>query len=423
MKITLLAYGSRGDVQPYVALALALKERGHAPKVAAPANFAEFVKGHGLEYAGLEGDSRAMLDDETARRCIWEGGNLGFFLHMRKLMRPTRQAFMDSLLAASRGADMLLSSPVTEFFTPSLAEATGARCALSFLAPQSPSSHFAPMLLGADNFGLGPLNRLAHFFFESAWWGINREDVNHARRAWGLKPLSGNPSPVHRKKGGLVLFGYSPQLVPRPLDWPASHVVTGAWRLPSGASKGLASDQDDPGFLGWLEDGPPPVYFGFGSMPVPDHLEFLEMCSEICEELGLRALIGPGWNDLKMQACDLPDNLAIVEQADHAWLFPHCAAVVHHGGSGTTHAALAAGLPAVVCSFFADQPFWGRRVEGLGAGRHFRFQNISPARLRRALIDALSEPCQVRAAQAGAAMQAEQGLQAAADALERFSKA
>jgi sterol 3beta-glucosyltransferase len=212
-------------------------------------------------------------------------------------------------------------------------------------------------------------------------------------------------------------MGFSPHLFPKPSDWADSIHVTGPWTLPEGA--GTGDDSRDPGFVAWLEESPP-VYFGFGSMPVPHHEAFIEMASEICEELGLHALIGPGWNDLKMQACDLPDNLALIEQADHAWLFPQCAAVTHHGGSGTTHAAVMAGVPSVVCPFFADQPFWGRQIHSLGLGSVLPFRKISPDRLKRALLDALDEKTQAKASAMGALMRQEKGAARAVQVLERF---
>ncbi len=419
MKITILAYGSRGDVQPYVALGLALKARGHAPCLAVPENFTDFVRSFGLEAASIAGDTRALMDFEDARRWIWEGRNLEFFLGMRRAILPVREKFAADMLAACRGASGVLSSPVTEFIAPSVAEAVGARCALSFLAPQVPSGAYAPIPVGLASFGLAPLNRLSHAVFEAAWWRINRPQVNQARRGWGLAPQRRSPSPGHRKRGSLVLMGYSAAVAPPPPDWSENLLVTGAWQLPAQAAAQMPGDHHDQGFLRWLEEGPPPVYFGFGSMPVPDHAEFMEMAAEVCEELGMRALIGAGWNDVSAQACDLPDNLAVVEQADHAWLFSHCAAAVHHGGAGTTQAALSAGLPSVVCSFFADQPYWGRRVEALGAGRHFHFRDISPRRLKRALQEAISEGCQARASELAAAMAAEGGAAMAAGALEK----
>ncbi len=314
----------------------------------------------------------------------------------------------------------MLNSPVTEFIGPSAAEAAGARSALSFLAPMLPSSEFASPAFPVSSFGLPFLNTLSHDLASWGWWSIHKQGVNQARQRWGLPPLGASPTTGYLKKGGLALMGFSPSLFPRPADWNPGSVVTGAWELPSGSRGSESQDAEDPGFLAWLEDGAPPVFFGFGSMPVPDHEGFMEMAASLCEELGLRALIGPGWNDLDMAACDLPDNLAVVEKADHAWLFPQCAAVVHHGGAGTTQAALRAGVASVVCPFFADQPFWAKRVAALGAGTRLPFRKMDYPGLRGALLDALSEKTQARAAALGLAMRQEQGCDRAVDALEAW---
>jgi sterol 3beta-glucosyltransferase len=423
MRVTLLAYGSRGDVQPYVALALALKAKGHLPRLAAPENFKGFVEGFGIEFAPLAGDTRAMLEKGGLTRLIWEGRNRAFFTQVRNDMEPFKERYWDDLLASCQGADIVVSSPVTEFITQSLAEAVGAKCALSFLAPQAPSSRFASFALPFSTLHFPFLNRLSHWAFERAWWGMSRDWVNQARGRWGLAPLSASPSPAFRSKGGLLLNAFSPLIFERPSDWPESFVLTGAWQLGEGAQAGASGDQDDPGFVQWLEDGPPPVFFGFGSMPVPDHEGFLEMAAEVCEDLGMRALIGAGWNDIATAACDLPDNLAIVEHADHAWLFPQCAAIVHHGGAGTTHAGLSAGVPNLVCPFFADQPFWGGRVEKLGVGVRLPFRDIRAGTLKASLLDVLDEQLQSRASALGAALRQERGAEAAVGALERLAGA
>lgn len=418
MKITLLAYGSRGDVQPYVALALTLKSRGHQPVLAAPENFRAFVEGFGLAFAPLAGDTRAILEDEAIKRLIWNGRNRKFFVSVRDRLEASKEQYWDDLLAACQGAEIILSSPVTEFAAQSLAEAVGAECVLSFLAPQAPSSQFASFALPVSTLHIPLLNRLSHVLFESAWWGMSRSLMNQARHRWGLPPLTSSPSREFRRKGGLMLSGFSPLIFQRPTDWPESHVVTGAWQLSESAREGQGGDHRDIGFVQWLENGPPPVYFGFGSMPVPDHEGFLEMAAEICEGLGMRALIGAGWTDIRIAACDLPDNLAIVEQADHAWLFPQCAAVVHHGGAGTTHAGLSAGVPNLVCSFFADQPFWGKRVKALGVGGHLPFQDLNPRSLKEALLDTLSEESHRRASELGSQLRQERGSELACEALE-----
>jgi UDP:flavonoid glycosyltransferase YjiC (YdhE family) len=392
--------------------------------LAGPENFESFVRGYGLDFHAMPGDTRALMgDSEKAKQMIWKGDDRRFFLTMYEAMRPIRQAYFDSMLESARGADLVLASPVTEFSSQAACEAAGGvPCALSYFAPQAPSAEYAAFILGLRSLGLPFLNRFSHQVMQYGWWAINRAWVNEARRRWGLKPWLGSPTPALRKAGNLTLLAYSPSLFPEKPLWPEIQKVTGAWRLPDEARSSEEGDQQDEGFVRWLEEGPPPVYFGFGSMPVPEPEAFLELAAELCEELGMRALVSAGWNELKLQACDLPDNAAVVENADHNWLFPQCAAVLHHGGAGTTHAALAAGVPSIICSFFADQPFWGRQLKRSGAGLHLPFKKLDEESLRRALEGALQEGVAQRAAELGFQVKAEQGAERAADLLiERYA--
>jgi sterol 3beta-glucosyltransferase len=184
----------------------------------------------------------------------------------------------------------------------------------------------------------------------------------------------------------------------------------------------LPGDHKDAGFTQWLEGGTAPVFFGFGSMAILSGEELLDLVGVVCEDLEIRGVIGAGWTDLHGPDCDLPEGVAIADACDYAWLFPQCAAVMHHGGSGTTHTASRAGAPQIVCSLFADQPFWAKRVARTGAGIHLPFQRLSEDSLKEAVLTALSEQKAEAAAALGAAMQAEDGLAAACQALESGSK-
>lgn len=414
MKISLLAYGSRGDVQPYLALGLGLKARGHEVTFAVPENFLEFVAAEGLRAHPLVGDTKAAMESGGHAELIWKNQTYQFFVRMGKQLAQDRERYWDSILEASQGADLVLSSPVTEFLAQAVAEKVAARCVLSFLAPMVPSSDFCCFALPFQSFHFGPLNRLSHAAMALGWWQLNLPYINDARRRWNLKPWPGNPSARFRKGGGLSLLGYSPSVFPPGSDWGPKIQVTGAWQIPSMKN---SAEQNDRGFLDWLEDGPPPIFFGFGSMPLPEPEAFMEMAAELCEELGLRALMGSGWTHISTAACDLPDNLAIVEEADHAWLFPQCAAIVHHGGAGTTHAALRSGVPNLVASF-ADQPFWGAQVQRLGVGAHLPFRRLSPLALRESLQGVLQEGVQERAAALAGHMATEDGVNRAIDLLE-----
>jgi sterol 3beta-glucosyltransferase len=165
--------------------------------------------------------------------------------------------------------------------------------------------------------------------------------------------MAGEPVPV--------LHGYSEHVLPRPADWPDGALVTGYWFLESDATW-----QPPDRLRDFLAAGDPPVYVGFGSMAGADPRRLARVVAEATRRAHVRGLLAIGWGGL--DAGDLPDSVLAIDEAPHDWLFPRVAAAVHHGGAGTTAAALRAGRPSVICPFIGDQPFWGRRVRALGAG-------------------------------------------------------
>jgi sterol 3beta-glucosyltransferase len=160
----------------------------------------------------------------------------------------------------------------------------------------------------------------------------------------------------------------------------------------------------------WLDAGPPPVFLGFGSMPILDPAPVLEMAIEAARRARVRVLIGAGWTEFAGAAGGLPEYVQITDAIDHDWLFPRCQAVVHHGGTGTTGAGLTAGRPTWIFSMFMDQPYWGSRVERLGVGGYDRFTRLSVRTLSTALEVLSREDVRRRADALGRRLRAEDGV-------------
>jgi UDP:flavonoid glycosyltransferase YjiC (YdhE family) len=150
----------------------------------------------------------------------------------------------------------------------------------------------------------------------------------------------------------------------------------------------------DPALQRWISDGHPPIYFGFGSMPVPDPEALVVSIDKVCAALGERALVSAGWNHFDGAG---NDRVRIVGPVDHSAVLPQCRAVVHHGGAGTTSAALRAGKPSLVCWVGSDQPFWGSQLERLGAGASMRLSGMDASSLERHLRTVLDPECARRA--------------------------
>jgi sterol 3beta-glucosyltransferase len=239
------------------------------------------------------------------------------------------------------------------------------------------------------------------------------------RKAHGLPPQPWGTSVVHRDDGTRVPFlnGWSSHVAPDPPDWPSRGVeTTGYWFLDR------PDDWTPPAALtAFLDDGPPPVYVGFGSMAGRDPRRTTRIVLDALRRAGCRGLLASGWGGLS--ARDLPASVHLCDQVPHDWLFPRVAAVVHHGGAGTTAAGLRAGRPTVVCPFFGDQPFWGRRVHDLGAGPPPIPQtHLTAERLARALRTVTECPSiRARAAAVGEKIRREDGVANAVAFIERMA--
>jgi UDP:flavonoid glycosyltransferase YjiC (YdhE family) len=193
--------------------------------------------------------------------------------------------------------------------------------------------------------------------------------------------------------------------VPTPADWDASSHVTGYWFLPR------QPDWQPPAeLLAFLERGPAPVYVGFGSMPSQDAERKTRLVLDAVAQSGQRAILATGWGGLAQASA--PPGVFVLDSAPHDWLFERCAAVVHHGGAGTTAAGLRAGKPSVICPFFGDQPFWGRRVHALGAGpQPIPQKKLTAAALAGAMRAAATDPGMAgRAAALGEGIRQEDGV-------------
>ncbi|CCQ17131.1 putative glycosyl transferase (fragment), partial [Rhodococcus sp. AW25M09] len=235
----------------------------------------------------------------------------------------------------------------------------------------------------------GMLNRSMWALAESPRWKSMKTRENMQRTALGLPPTR-DALPVRSARyGGVEIQAYESALFPGLAEqWGPQRPFVGFL----GPSQGHRDA--DPDLDRWLQAGSAPVYFGFGSMPVPDPAALLRMIDTVIGRLGIRALVCAGWSDLtgaESVAARSNPNIMIVESVDHTSVFPRCLAAVHHGGAGTTAASARAGLPTLVCWFSADQPFWGAALHRIGAGASTKFATLSEPVLRQGIIDITTE--------------------------------
>lgn len=368
MNILILTLGSRGDVQPYVALGKGLQAAGHDVTVATSARFADFVTAHGLAFGALSDDLLVLMDSAEGRTAMEEThGVLGSMKTMVKLAqegnRINRRLMMDAWEAAQMAEPDLVIFHPKALAGAHIAEKLKIPAILAVMQPmlvatvEVPPIGVPPLKIG------GWYNKLSYQLIKMGY-GSYRGMVNTFREeTLGIKKLPRGVDILRTSSGKAlpVLHAFSPHVLPQPDDWPPYATVTGYWFL----------DEDTPWqppaeLSAFLEGGAPPVYVGFGSMAGRDPQRLTNIVVEALMRANVRGVLATGWGG--MESGDLPPSIMQIEQAPHQWLFERVAAVVHHGGAGTTAAGLRAGRPTVVCSFMGDQPFWGERVFQLGVG-------------------------------------------------------
>ncbi len=417
MRVCILTLGSRGDVQPYVALARGLDAAGHRIAVCAAPAFRPLVESHGVEFASFDtGDPQAMLRSPEGQAAIRTARNpFALFRALCRLLEPVLEKGYAEACRSTEGADAVLAAPGALPIAQALHERRDIPFAGAFLQPNHPTREFGSWLFPELPSWLPFLGGLRRASYRVTWHVLYRliRAANDAarRRVLGLGP-GPNPFAAMLRERWPTLYGLSGAVVPRPADWGPELALTGYWFLDRARSWTPPRELSD-----FLSSGPPPICVGFGSMPSADPEQTTELYTRALALAGRRGLLLTGWGGLTRAR--LPETVLALDSAPHDWLFPRVAAVVHHGGAGTTAAALRAGAPALVIPFIADQRFWGQRVNALGAGLGpMSRRQLAPEPLAAALRALVENPAyRARAVQVSEALAREDGVGRAIAAL------
>jgi len=405
--IVIFTIGTQGDVRPCVALGQGLRRAGYPVRIATSGNFAPLVREAGLEFFPLTADFQAMLE---ADRSIAEQG-----LNLRAMARIFRQRYAqwaehwaEEGMTASAGAGLLIGVSNSTLLAKALSEKRGVPFAIARLQPLTPSRLQPPMVLSGSRDRLpGPLSLAAHHLLWLLVWHVMRPAINDI-----VRPRLGLPRyPWHGPYLGRhaleakVLNGFSGQVLARPADWPDSSQLTGYWFFDPPAWTPPA------GLADFLAAGPKPVYIGFGSMVSSSAAEFTRIVLDGVRKSGRRAVLAAGWGGLELDEGALDEQIYGLRQAPHDWLFPRMAGAVHHGGAGTTAAAVRAGIPSAVVPFYGDQPFWARCLQRRGVAPPALDRRRLDADALAAALIAMQQPQMLREADAlGRAIRAEDGV-------------
>lgn len=419
MRALLLTHGTRGDVQPFLALALGLNAAGHSATVAGPRSYAWLAAEHGVPYHPVDDGPNALMDDPEMKGVMETGlrgprGAAQTVALLREITPRMRQVYADMAATADLGADVVVHVPgmpgahIAEHLgVPSVPVALQPSWVptRAFPAPGVPWPRWVPDALVPVSYRMTALALRGQ-----------RRLADRLRASLGLPARPGRHDPLRRPDGthATVLHAFSRNLLPARARYPAWVRTTGFWTLPSDREWEASAELE-----AFLTAGDPPVFVGFSSLPTADPAATGRLVAAAVRRVGTRAVVAVGGGGI--DAVPSGDDLLVIDRAPHERLFPRCSVVVHHAGAGTTGAAAAAGRPQVVCPFWGDQPFWADRVHESGAApAPVNGGRLTEEALAAALSDALTEPgIAARAEDLGRLVSAEDGTVTATRILER----
>jgi UDP:flavonoid glycosyltransferase YjiC (YdhE family) len=417
MHIGLFTIGSRGDVQPFVALALGLKKQGHQVTLATHANFRSFVEGYGVDFFELPGDTEGLLHTETGKEIVRTGNVTQFLRHAFNELHGMRVPLRERILECFGIIDVAVVNCTMALFTNTATEkANKPQLFIQLNPPNIPTREFAALDLDWLNWPW--FNRISYSFFNELMWLFLKKDVNEWRKELGLPRAKVSLMQEIFQHKIPIIHAFSPELIARPKDWAGHYPVTGFLTLPYESRISHPSDEIPESLKIWLENGPAPIYMGFGSIPIPDADRFIDLIEQTVNGTGKRIVLCAGWSRFKILPTN--PNIYFIERTNHEWLMPLCSAGLVHGGIGSLAALLRAGKPAIVCSLFADQPIWGKLIEKKGLGVHIPWKKLNALLLMNAINAVSDQKIIEKAAFTGEKLQKETGIENALREIEKY---
>jgi UDP:flavonoid glycosyltransferase YjiC (YdhE family) len=411
-RIVIATWGSYGDLYPYIGLGIELRRRGHTPVLAMPGLYRQLVEREGLAFAAVRPDID-INDREFAARVMDPAG--GPEVIFGEVIVPHLAEAHEDLMRASEGADAVVTHPAAPASIV-VAEERGLPWISSVLAPLSFFSAFDPVAPPPAPW-LQPALARSLTLSRAFLWLTERitrrwaEPIQAFREQRGLA-RGANPVLGGQHSPRLVLAMFSKVLATPQPDWPPNVRITGASLYNGGAEQALAPDLQL-----FLDSGPAPIVFTLGTSAVAAAGGFYEVSAEVVERLGTRGVLLVGPHAINRPA-RTSDRVFLAEFASHATLFARASLVVHQGGAGTLHQALANGRPMLVVPHSHDQPDNARRVTQLGVARTLAPRQYTAARVTRELRALMSPTYASRAEEVAAVVRRENGAHTAADAIE-----
>ncbi len=403
MHISIFVYGTWGDIRPHVVLGMALQAAGHSVQVIASPVYEAWVRERNLGFYPLTADVNVFTKEHAS---IMDAGALQQLQLARQQLTPIFIQMGREVLEATRESDVLMTVEFGLSLLFDVVRVNKLKVILINPAPLNPTREFSSAFPPAPAWFPFPAwyNRFSYSMLERIQWSL----LSAARNELASKHLGQPQSPLRQFRAMLALTPalttVSKHVLRRPADWDEHWQITGY----------LFDDdpewQPPPDLVTFLESGESPVYIGFGSMPDSKPEVTTRVLIEAVQRTGKRAVILTGWAGFGGE--QMPENIHLLKYAPHHWLFPKMAAVVHHGGAGTTASSFRAGVPTVIVPHNADQPYWGRRAHELGVGTlPIPRKKLTADRLTAAITEATSsQTMREKAAELSQKIAAEDGL-------------
>jgi len=416
MHIVIIAPGSRGDVQPYIALGKGLQNAGHYIRLVSHSNFESLVTSYGLEFWSFGNDVKDVVENSEMRELTEKGNFLLLMAKMAKEAQREAVRFAEGGLEAAQGMDIVLSGIGGLFIGTAIAEKLDIPLVQAYVFPFTPTKEFSSVLTPKLP---TLLNRFSHQLARQLMWqGFRSADTIARKKVLNIPaaPFLGsyNSKSTHNMP---ILYGFSPSVIPAPSDWNGNTYITGYWFTDE------ADDWQPPtALLDFLQSGSPPVYIGFGSMSNRNPEQTADLVIQALALANQRAVLLSGWSGL--QKNNVPDSIIMIDSIPHSWLFPRVSAVIHHGGASTVAVGLRAGVPSIVIPFFGDQPFWGQRIADLGVGtKPIPRKKLTAERLADAIREVINnQEMRQRAEKLGQQIQTENGIESAVNIFNKLEK-
>ncbi|KAL5404067.1 hypothetical protein PMIN06_005350 [Paraphaeosphaeria minitans] len=423
LNIVIQVVGSRGDVQPFIALGQELQSYGHRVRIATHDCFASFVGESNLEFFPIGGDPHDLMAYMVKNPGLipsMSSLRAGDVQRKRVMVEQMLGVFWKSCIEPAPGesrpfvADAIIANPPS-FAHIHCAQALGIPLHLMFTMPWTSTRHFPHPLANLSGAKLDPgaMNYVSYTIVEWMTWQGLGDVVNSFRSSIDLERINTTVGPKLADMLQIPFtYCWSPALVPKPADWPARIDVCGFFfREPPQYTPPAEIRK-------FLQSGPKPIYIGFGSIVLNDPSVMTRLLVDAVRMSGTRAIISKGWSklgsDLDPAELDAA-NILFVDDCPHEWLFQHVSVVVHHGGAGTTACGLRNACPTIIVPFFGDQPFWGTMVAAAGAGAHpMHHKLLTAAKLCDAIRFCLQPTVMASVQNIAFTMSAEHGVRSAA---------